>query len=78
MEMRAGQELLKEDMFRKMESNEEMMDGNIDASQEKMEAMIEANSEKCELLQGACFRDGCPPNQNRVHSRRNEKQDGCT
>jgi hypothetical protein len=46
LEIRAGQERLKEEMLTKMETNRERMDTKIDANQENMEAMIEANDEK--------------------------------
>jgi hypothetical protein len=51
-EIRAGQELLKEEILAKMETYEQKMDANIDANQEKMVARIDANNEKFEVLRG--------------------------
>jgi hypothetical protein len=45
MEIRAGQEHLKEEMLTKMETNRERMDAKIDTNQENIEARIEANNE---------------------------------
>jgi hypothetical protein len=48
--MRACQELLKEEMLAKMETNQERMEANHEKMDAKIEAKIDANNEKSEVL----------------------------